>query len=246
MKEDRYVLTMLSGGRDSLLTAALLAEIGYTIIPVTFDNGHIMGISEIGDIYHTLVSKYGTNKVSLFKNDKYPESITPYIQNTAMTLHNYAETFWKQSVGAMAADYPELKGYQVHCLCCKTAMYVHAIATCKCYDIPYIAEGTRKSQGFITDKTEMMDRFLHLCRTNEVDILTPVYDISDDYDRKRMLSDRGLPTKTLEPQCFLGCPLESGGITETAKASLLKFYDTVLKDKLQKDIDSLVASKRWI
>ena len=56
--QTEQVLSMISGGRDSLLAACLLIEDGYSVIPVTFDNGHIKGIKRVNKVYHTREKKY--------------------------------------------------------------------------------------------------------------------------------------------------------------------------------------------
>lgn len=237
--QNEQVLTMISGGRDSLLAACLLIEDGYSVIPVTFDNGHIEGIKRVNKVYHTIEKK------CLHKHTKHPD-FKSYRQNIAMSVLDYTRIFWMQTTNELAKKYPNIKGYQVNCLCCKTAMYIHAIATCKQFDIPYLADGVRESQGFITDSSEMIDRFKELYGVNNVTLLTPVNTLDDDWKRKRMLSDRGLPTKTFEPQCFLGCPLENGGLTRNHKLELVDFYDNELRGRLQGDIDNLVKSKKWV
>ena len=121
-------------------------------------------------------------------------------------------------------------------------MYAHAIVFCRAASVGYLIDGMRESQGFFVDLPEMHGRFSSLCVENGVELLTPVYGLTSDWKRKRMLCDRGMPTKTLEPQCFLGCPLH-GGLSDAARGSLAAFFDDEILAAVRADISDLAASK---
>ena len=57
-----------------------------------------------------------------------------------------------------------------------------------------------------------------------------------------MLCDRDMPTKALEPQCFLGCPL-TGTLSDKERESLSLFFDSELARFALRDIQELIASK---
>lgn len=162
--------------------------------------------------------------------------------NTGMDLHSYMLPLWYKRPDELLRQYPSLQMYQAHCLACKVSMYVHTLAFCKAMSIGYIVDGMREAQGFFVDLPEMRDRFGALCTQNGVELLTPVYGLLSDLERKRMLCNRGMPTKTLEPQCFLGCPL-TGSLSNGERRCLAAFFDNKLVSLASRDIQDLVESK---
>lgn len=124
-------------------------------------------------------------------------------------------------------------------------MYVHAIAYCVAHSVPFLSEGARKHQGFFVELPEMKERYEQLCLQNGIQLLWPVYELESDMTRKRFLDERELPTKTLEPQCYLGCPLHNA-LTAEERRDLSRYYDIDLLPQLQKDIESLIPVKKSI
>lgn len=232
--ENRRVLHMLSGGRDSLLAAALLVEQGYKLELITFDNGHIDGIERVSAVADCL-------KV------RYPEGTVTYLKPTkiGMTFHRYMMKEWYRKSRERDELFPELQSYQAHCLSCRTSMYVHAIAYCVAHNIPFLSEGAREQQGFFVELPEMKERYEQLCKTYGIQLLWPVYKLASDMERKRFLDERELQTKTWEPQCYLGCPLRAPLTTEERR-DLSRYYDIELLPQLQKDIESLIPVKRSV
>lgn len=218
-------LVLLSGGRDSMLAAGLAIERGHIILPITFDNGHMRGTERAQFVVDSLLESYGREKVDEL-----------VIESTAKKMYEYVKFLWYRKSSVLAQTYPDLQLYQAHCLACKAAMYARAIEICKSFGFRYLVDGARKSQGFFVDLEEMRHRFSELCHKYGVELLTPVYDLESDQERKRMLDDRGLPTKTLEPQCYLGCPL-AGKLSSEERESLRKFYDNELVKCVTRDIE---------
>ncbi len=226
-------LILLSGGRDSFLSACLSVEHGCEITPVICNNGHIEGIDRAQFAVSELQKRYG------------PEKVHDLVKlTTGMTMQLYLLDGWRAKLSDMAVSYPEAKMYQVHCLTCKTAMYVHSIAYCLAHELTVVIDGMRKQQGFFVDIDDMRNRFSNLCVSNGIELKTPVYNLVSDLERKRRLCDRGLSTKTLEPQCFLGCPLSKEKLSSKEKKDLGRFYDERLLPHLQKDISELTLSMK--
>lgn len=214
---DSLATVLLSGGRDSLLAAALTLEMGCNVIPLICDNGHMEGVERARYAVHHLKSVYGESRVCDL-----------VCRKTGMAFLEFMQSAWVSNAKSLSQEYPDLLMYQAHCLACKTAMYVQALRFCREYSIHVIVDGVRQCQGFFVDLKEMHERFTFLCNTNGVELLTPVYELESDLTRKRMLNDRGLPTKTLEPQCFLGCPMKAP-LDGDERRSLMQFYDKELK-----------------
>ena len=232
--ENRRVLHMLSGGRDSLLAAALLIEQGYDLELITFDNGHIDGIERVSTVVACLKSRYPNGTVTHLKPNR-----------IGMTFHRYMMQDWYRKSREREWMFPELQTYQAHCLSCKTAMYVHAIAYCVAHNIKFLSEGAREKQGFFIELPEMKERYEQLCETYGIQLLWPVYKLDSDMERKRLLDERELQTKTWEPQCYLGCPLRSP-LTIGERRDLSRYYDMELLPLITKDIDSLVPVKKSV
>lgn len=226
------VLHMLSGGRDSFLAACLLIEQGYEVQMVTFNTGHMDGVERVKQVAVWIAESYPNVRLTYLK----PVTI-------AMTVHEYMRSEWYRKPKERMEKYPELQAYQAHCLSCKTAMYVHAIAYCKAYGIKYLSEGAREQQGFFVELPEMKERYEKLCSDNGIKLLWPVFELGCDLDRKRRLSDRGLPTKTFEPQCFLGCPLKQS-LTVEERRVYANYFDYELNPLLMRDIEELVPAKK--
>ncbi len=228
---EKTAAVLLSGGRDSLLAACLVIEQGFSIIPIICNNGHMEGIDRAQLTVANLKERYGGNRV---------EDLMQC--NTGMTLHSYMLSLWYKKPGELYLQYPDLEMCQAHCLACKAAMYIHIISFCRAKGINYVVDGMRETQGFFVDLPEMRERFGLLCSQNEIELITPVYELLSDLRRKRMLCDRGMPTKTLEPQCFLGCPL-AGALSYKERESLSAFFDNELVQFARRDIQELIRSK---
>lgn len=220
-----YAAIMLSGGRDSLLAAALAVEDGYHIVPVICDNGHMEGADRAEWAVRNLQSVYGYNMVSDL-----------VVRKTGDALLQYMQSLWKMRAKTLATRFPEVRMYQAHCLACKTTMYVSILEFCHQCSISTLVDGVRRCQGFIVDYDETVSRFRKLCEREGVALLTPVFELVSDQVRKRMLNDRGLPTKTLEPQCFLGCPLV-GELAREEVDGLLELFDKEFIPLVELDLE---------
>lgn len=215
---------LLSGGRDSLLAAAISVEDGNRVVPVICDNGHMEGIERAKYAVNALQEVYGTERV-----------FDLVVRKTGFSLLMYLKDTWQATASSVSEKYPNLQMYQVHCLACKTVMYVSLLQFCEQHDISILVDGVRRSQGFFVDLDEMHDRYGMLCHRYGVVLSTPVYDLVDDLMRKRMLNERGLPTKTLEPQCFLGCPMP-GPLNRYELESLGDFFAKELMPIVDKEL----------
>lgn len=221
---ENCAVVLISGGRDSLLAAALAIEDGSRVIPVICDNGHMEGVRRAEYAVNALKSAYGDEKV-----------FDLVVLKTGFALLMYMKDTWTARSSSIAEKYPDMQMYQAHCLACKTTMYVSALKFCEKHDIAHLVDGVRKCQGFFVDLEEMHERYSILCQRNGVVLITPVYNLVDDLVRKRMLNERGLPTKTLEPQCFLGCPMP-GPLEAEELGSLGDFFAKELMPIVNKEL----------
>jgi len=225
-------IVLLSGGRDSFLSACLTIEDGWELIPVICNNGHMCAVNRAGFVVNELQKRY-------------PNKIHGLVcLTTGMTLQSYMIDTWYRTCENIAKEYPAIKPYQLHCLACKSAMYVHGIAYAVAHGCEGVVDGMRKSQGFFVDQEYMLSKLTQLCSNWNLELITPVYELKSDLERKRQLCDRGLSTKTLEPQCYLGCPLLPDGIDCIEYDNLTRFYESDLEPKFNSDITQLVISMK--
>lgn len=226
-QRDNAVLLMLSGGRDSFLSACRLVEQGLFVHMITYDNGCISNVGAVKAVADRIISTYGEER-ALFAG----------VHSIAASLYRFQEPYLYQPIKDSSQRYPNLRPAQLPCLSCHTGMYLESIAYCKAHGISKLAEGARQSQKFFVELPEMVARYRALTEQNGIELLLPVYDLVSDWERKLALADCGFIPKTLEPQCWLGCPLGDELNCEEIQ-SLLAYYDSEIEPQLQ----SLIAAK---
>ena len=73
---------------------------------------------------------------------------------------------------------------QYRCLVCRMSMYTYSISLAREMNIKYIAEGARKSQLFAIEQEELLSEFKNLCSMYDIELLTPVNDLEDDFAKE--------------------------------------------------------------
>lgn len=232
-KRSSDVLLMFSGGRDSFLSACYLIEHGHRVHMITFNNGCMSGENSVADVARRVIEKYGESRATFVG-----------IHSVAANLYKLQKDYLYKQIKDTSDKYPALRPAQLPCLACHTAMYLESIAYCKTHKIRYLAEGARESQKFFVELPEMVERYRELTSKNGIDLLLPVYDLVSDWDRKLELADRGFIPKTLEPQCWIGCPLGEE-LSREEIDSLAAFYDASMRPNLQSFIDAKVKARTF-
>lgn len=230
-KMDKTVLLMLSGGRDSYLAACRLIDKGYHIKLITYNNGHMSCTENVIPLVEKIIKVFGEERVSFAGIHMIAQNIMPFLK---VVLYENGKK-WSR-------DYPYLPLYQLICLACHTVMYAHSIAYCKAYDIHYIAEGAREQQKFFVELPEMQKEYRELCQAHGLELLLPVYDLKSDIVRKEELAESGFLPKPCEPQCWLGCPMESE-LSQEQIECLLKYYKECMRPHLDALIEKLIQKK---
>ncbi|RHB41917.1 hypothetical protein DW886_15285 [Enterocloster aldenensis] len=228
------ILLMFSGGRDSYLAACKLIEKGYYVHMITFDNGCTSNLKAVKSVAKTVIDHYGKDCAKYLG-----------IWNTAWHKMMLDKNLQYMKPKDMITNYPELLPYEATCLCCRTSMYLVAIAYCKAMEIGYISEGARKQQGFFVELDDMKNRYEKLCIKNDIQLIWPVYEMESDTERKIELGRRGLLTKTLEPQCHIGRP-QLHKLNEKEKESLSQYYDIEIEPYLKNIIQEDTLTMRRI
>ncbi|EOQ37933.1 hypothetical protein [Butyricicoccus pullicaecorum] len=229
---ENSILLMLSGGRDSFLSACRLIEQGKRVYMITYDNKCMSNAKGAQEVAERIIQRYGPEK-----------AVFVGIQSVAAHLYRLQKNYLYQTLQESSQKYPNLRPAQMPCLACHTGMYIESIAYCKAHNIPAIAEGAREIQGFFVELPEMVERYEKLAKDYDITIELPVYKLKDDWERKLELADRGFVPKTFEPQCWLGCPLGEN-LNEEERRSLAAYYDAEMEPKLEKLIDARIAAMK--
>lgn len=218
------ILSLLSSGRDSMLTVCRIIESGNIAYMVHFDNGCISHpeyaeavAQRIQKHYHTPVHKWIGNQsiMPIFQS-----LLAPYMQNTTATN---------------AARYGHIPPYQLCCICCRTAMYIAAIAIAKKNNIKKIADGARFSQKFINQQPIVIDWYKNYFAEHDVELLTPVFNVKNDAEIIEELSLRGFHPKTMETKCWLGFPAVKDPTEEEIRDGVSYLQD--IKPLIEKQFD---------
>lgn len=230
--KSKSALLMLSGGRDSFLSACRLFASGYQLHLQVYDNGCISSLDNVTSVVDRLRQRFG--------NDFVLSYCTTPIASEVNTLR---DPVTQKELIELIPKYPNLLISQVNCLACHTSMYLHAIAYCLVHNISSIAEGAREQQKFFVELPPMRDRYVKLCEQYGIELLTPVYDLASDTQRKIELSQWGFSPKSYEPQCWIGRPLLDD-LTPQQVDSLEKYYDNEIAPKTDSIISQLKVSKK--
>lgn len=221
-------LSLISGGRDSLLAAAWMIEEGFDVIPFFCNNGHIEGEDRIIETIQELDEVYG-GAVSYH---------TQFIK-TGMTFHKYMSEWWQTTPKGMTGYYQDITFCQLHCLMCRMAMYAHATAYCKDNYIEHICDGMRQCESFYVNHPEFRHDLKLLLEEHGIILHTPVYEYATKGDVKQALNERMLPTKVLEPQCYLGCRPEEE-MDDAEKSGLMNLFNKDIKPIFNSEVDRLL------
>jgi len=217
----KEILVLFSGGRDSFLATCQLIEEGYSVYMVNYDNGCGMGIRNSEDMAKRIIKKYGEEQARFIGT----KSIVGF-------WRTFFQPIFTMTPNEISEQYGQLTISQFHCLTCRTSMYVMSILICKRMGINYIAEGARKDQGFIIELEVMINRYKQLLKEYDIELVLPVYDLNDNWERKNALLIRGFLPKTYESQCFLGVPLTENEQREDVIKAVTNFYDKFMINKI--------------
>ena len=232
---DNKVLLMLSGGRDSFLTACKLLEDknNYHVYMVTYDNGCMCGADRVKLVADRIIERYGADRAEYLG-----------VFSTAGIAREFFHPYFNMTPEEQLKRFKGMTPSQFHCLVCRTAMYIHSIWLCKLLDIPTIAEGGRKSQEFVVELEGMAKkRYKDLVESQGLNLLLPVYydgadwtkdkDFSADWERDNELLMRGYRSKCDEAKCFIGVPI-NGSVNNDVIEGTHAYYDEVMLPRIQK------------
>ena len=88
--------------------------------------------------------------------------------------------------------YPYFNLPQFTCLACRSAMYIYTVLLCKKLNIKVVVEGARKSQLFAIEQLSMLEEYRDLLNAFGIELVTPLVNLENDYDRTIELLIRGI------------------------------------------------------
>lgn len=226
MEKNSKILLMFSGGRDSFLTACRLldSENNYILKLVTYDNGCSWCSDNVKMVADRLINMYGKDRVEYLG-----------VYNISAVIREFFPLYFNKKPSFILKEYGELPPSQVHCLMCRTSMYIYSIWLCKKMNISMIAEGGRKCQKFVIELPGMLkNRYPNLLNGEkskklgiDIQLITPVYDLVSDWKRDNELIGRGFLSKTYEPKCMIGYPAEDS-VDDIVIKSIHNFFDKAM------------------
>lgn len=220
MAEEKDVLILFSGGKDSFLSTLLMIEQGYKVNLVTYENSCGLQAFNVNYGINRLKQKYGENTIKFLG-----------VKNIVAIWRELLYPYYNESLNKILREYGDLPISEFNCLSCRLAMYIASIILCKQSNIKIVVDGARKSQLFAIEQEKMLHAFETFFKSYGITILFPVKDLEEDYELKNEILIRGFVPKTIEPQCLLGIPAKQchnrDEIIETSK----NVFDKLLKNK---------------
>ena len=221
----KEVILMYSGGLDSLLSCIRLVSVGYKVYLIHFDNGSSIGTENIQIGAQRLIARF-KDKVEFLGIASTAGKFVYYREMTDIENLNTEE---------LNNKYGKISMSQYRCLLCRMAMYTYTVALARKMNIKCIAEGARKSQLFAIEQQELLNEFENFCIKYDIELLTPVLEIEDDYKKENEILFNGFYPIAYEAKCLLGYPM-SRKLTQEEIDDTKALYKNIMYLQ-EKDID---------
>lgn len=232
MKDD--VLVLFSGGKDSFLTAAMLAEKGMSVRLFSCNNGAVAAEENLLHGAKRLQSRYGDQSV-----------VYEGVYHTASIIQRLNRSWMYSSWRDLGEKYPHMINAQIQCLHCQAAMWVAAVAYAKAKGIPTIAAGYHDYDEFCTGCSWFSDCVSGFAKAYGISTRFPVWtesDWKDGWRRDIEMIDRFFDPAVLEPKCMLGMPARK--LTDSESSEMMRFFGDWLQPKMKDLVDPLVPTFR--
>ena len=237
MSKDKVVL-MLSGGKDSFLSACRLLEDPkeYTLFMVTYDNGCSYRSSDSAIVAKRIINKYGEDRAKFLG-----------VYKISSIIREFFSPYFNMKPADQEKQFSGLTPSQFHCLICRTSMYLYSIWIAMLNGASFIAEGGRKDQEFVIELPGMaLERYPKLVKLAGMELLLPVYDLDSDWERDNELIARGYHCKTYEPKCLIGYPVNQS-VDNSVIEGVHFYYDKVILPHIKKrELISIEKAKIYI
>lgn len=222
---EKKVILMLSGGRDSFLAACRLLEDSenYQVKMVTFDNGCSYQSGNAGKVAARIIEKYGEERAEYLG-----------VYKIGGIIREFFFPYFNMKPTEQEAKFFGMTPSQCHCLICRTGMYICSIWLAQREQAHIIAEGGREDQQFVIELPGMaLDRYPKLVEKAGFILKLPVYSLDSDWERDNELLRRGFLCKTYEPKCLVGVPV-NGSIDQSVIDGVHAYFDEVILPQIEK------------
>ena len=220
--EEKQALILFSGGLDSLLTSCKMIEDGYQVTLVHYDNGSSSGCEYVKETAERLIERYGEDKVKFWGYGL-----------TVGYFKALRDEMYSLELQEIVQKYPYFNLPQFTCLACRSAMYIYTVLLCKKLNIKVVVEGARKSQLFAIEQLSMLEEYRDLLNAFGIELVTPLVNLENDYDRTIELLIRGINPTVIEPQCHFGVPMKKP-LSPEEELEVSRIYQEELKPKCLK------------
>lgn len=227
------VILLYSGGLDSVLSACRLVCSGYKVHLIHFDNGSSIGSERVLEGAKHLEETFG-EKIDYL-------GVIPIIGTV-----NRFKKIENQKFSQIAKEFGNLSISQYQCLLCRSAMYYNALGIALENGYSFIAEGARISQKFAIEQTPMINEYRALLNNYGIELLTPVIELDDDYQRTLEISYYGLPICAYEAKCFLGYPIdEENPVSDEVVSDTVEFFRKFILPEIDKLMNDKYSINRF-
>lgn len=223
-REEKEVLLLYSGGKDSTLSAIRLRKEGYHVHFFHFNNGFMLDTDK----------PYLNFSNTFARRDGYDLDFV----NHSIDIQNLFESYfakWKEEHGDILED--ATLDSEIRCLSCRMAMYTEILCYAKKHQFKYIAEGARISQQFMIEQQPMINQLKELASKYEIEILYPVLTLEDDFKEQQELIEYGFSSKSWESKCLLGRKAKEK--TKEEEQIILGYYEDTIKPKMLRKLNRI-------
>lgn len=203
------VLLMFSGGYDSILSASRLVAKGKTVFLVTFDTGLIQNVKFREHGVKMLQDKFNVDRKCCVVDMGVKDIVGVYqLLNRQVNNRSFTEMYEEYKAMSMA---------QVNYLVSRSAMIASAGTLGKKCGHKTIAVGDKVGDVFGSQHQKCLDLQKNMMKQLfGCELITPIWDVQDDFGVMSELSLRGIPTTTLKPQP-IAYYAEPGNIIDEAR-----------------------------
>jgi 7-cyano-7-deazaguanine synthase in queuosine biosynthesis len=211
--EGKKIGVFYSGGMDSQVVSATLLKKGYDITLITVNNGAIKDINTPRKAAEYLYNLDCEGKVL----DHVFLSSFSIFQN--MVIRKLSEDIAKY-------------GKDYSCVGCKLGMLAVAIFYAKSKGINVFLDGFVKAQNFYPEQTNAYISFVNrICKENEIEHYSPIYELSDKEQVKKIAITLGVPARSIDSSClFEERPLQ---VSEEEVDDYLKNKESSVKEHIR-------------
>ncbi|MBU3934359.1 hypothetical protein KKC00_00065 [Patescibacteria group bacterium] len=235
---EKKAIVLFSGGKDSFLTTCLIIESGFKVSMVCFETFAGIASENAKHGVDRIIVRYGIDKAEFLG-----------VYSNVGIWREFVFPFLNMTPSQILAEFGEITTSQFNCLTCRSAMYTWVIIKAKQMGINVVADGARKSQGFVIELPCMMRQFSAFFAKYGITLMFPIADLKSDWRLKNLLLARGFVPKVVEPQCLIGASLPGGQKpSKETQDAVVQYFDKVVGPKMNEliSVDFPITSQGLI